>query len=704
MMNKAYELHNLCQFPKKNSLVKIRRCLGKGANINLIDDKGETALSYAIKAAALDVVRYLLENNANPNLSNPNVYPPLVWAAVMDAKDSIKFTSALLECPQTNINHYGAQQVTALFVAGQMGNPELTDLLIENGACPINALVNNYYQSPLCSALHNRHSLVAEKLVHHFPALINQPGGVHKLYPLHQAACDGLADLVDVLLNNGAEINAYSKEVTPLFLAALNGHKNIVEKLIEKGADYTLSGRVDANGLIIIPLRIAGRLGHANVVELLLNYDHSYNALTLALASSSNIMMQRRNFELRQKIHRCSELIKNRVSQFPIPKALTIEDYIASDWEKSFTTLFSKDATNEDKFPTDKDSAIRYVLSALYGLLRNPKSCIPYVQYLNSELERFWQQEHEGQSFPKFDFNEVELWTHQGHLWPIPKSENYHGIKKFSLLDNILLDKLKQYGMGEEQAKWTGFIPEEKSNPLLLNNAFFTENRRTINGLFHGNVHNIQRVIMLLAMEAGAIPLAYTAEEGQITKLEPKEVFSALVKADIFFSPKQDLLWVTLMDAASEDYISFTFPHCLHSLLLTDSSFSGPLQDYMLFSFCNHFIKMRQLYNHVYGTDHINKTLCHELSKLKLEIFSGLPEFAIQMNDKKVLAEVKKIDEPHEKVVDWSISATQHKPLKEPTAHYSAYLKKQFCFFIDKKTEEQEQSNDILPIVTLNVS
>jgi hypothetical protein len=266
------------------------------------------------------------------------------------------------------------------------------------------------------------------------------------------------------------------------------------------------------------------------------------------------------------------------------------------------------------------------------------------------------------------------------------------------------LDKLKQYGMGEEQLKWTGFIPEDKSNPLLLNNAFFTENRRTISGLFHGNMHNIQRVLMLLAMEAGDIALTYTMDDGQPGKLEPKEVFSAFVRTDIFFSNQQSVLWGRLVDQASENHISFTFPHCLHSLLLTNNALSGPLQDYMLFSFCSHFIKMRQLYNHVYGTDHINKTLCHELSKLKLEIFSGLPEFAIQMNDKKVLAEVKKIDEPHEKVVDWSISATQHKPLKEPTAHYSAYLKKQFCFFIDKKTEEQEQSNDILPIVTLNVS
>jgi hypothetical protein len=258
--------------------------------------------------------------------------------------------------------------------------------------------------------------------------------------------------------------------------------------------------------------------------------------------------------------------------------------------------------------------------------------------------------------------------------------------------------------MGKDQSKWTGFIPEDKSNPLLLNNAFFTENRRTINGLFHGNIHNIQRVILLLAIEAGEIPSTYAMENGQIGTLEPKDVFSAFVRTDIFFSKKQDVLWGKLMDSASKDHISFTFPHCLHSLLLTHRAFSGTLQDYMLFSFCSNFIKMHQLYNHVYGTTHTNKTLSNELSKLRLEMFSGLPEFAIQMDEKKSLAEVKKIDEAQKKGASWSILSKHYKPLKEPMAPYSAYLNQQFFLFNTKKAGEQEKSQSMLPSRTLSGS
>jgi ankyrin repeat protein len=704
-MNETYELHTLCQVPKEDCIAQIQLCLDAGADINLIDNKHETALSYAIKARRLDVVRYLLENKANPNLSTPDAFPSLVWAAIMDSKDSIKFTSTLLEYPDTDINQYGMSQVTALYTAAEIGNAELVAFLIENGAISTNALINNNVYSPLLTAICNQHSLIAVKLLHHFPKLMNQKGTLWNIYPLHQAAVMGLTDVVVVLLDEGADIDALWREekVTPLYLAAQNGYDELVLKLIKRGADYKKTERRDLIGKRIIPLHTAGVHGHVNVVELLLNYSHTPNELTNVLNSVFGAMMQCRDYELRQKIHRCSELIKNEITKFPVPKILTLDDDVASDWEQSFTTLFSKKACNEDKFPSDKDSAIRYVLSSMYGLLENPKSCIPYVQHLSSELEQHWQQEHEGQSFPTFDVTSIEFWAHQGHLWPIPKEVNYQCIKKFSLLDSLLLDKLKQYGMGEEQSKWTGFIPEDKSNPLLLNNAFFTENRRTINGLFHGNMHNIQRVILLLAMEAGDIPLTYTMEDGQTAKLEPKEVFSALVRTDIFFSKQQAVLWVKLMDSASEYSVSFTAPHCLHSLLLTHNAFSGTLQNYMLFSFCNNFIKMRQLYNHVYGTEYTNKTMCHELSKLKLELFTGLPEFAIQMDEKKVLTEVKKIDAVQEnEAEEWSILAKHHKPLKKPTVRYSPYLQKPFCLFNTKKSVEQEQSNDMLPSSTLS--
>jgi ankyrin repeat protein len=691
-MNQKYELHNLCQFPQHGTIRQIQRCLEQGADINSLNDKGAPALVYAIKAKAVDVVRYLLDNKANPNFSSLNLYLPLVGAVVMDSTESIELTSTLLAYPETDVNQYGAKRVTALYVAAQIGNAALVALLIEKGARPINVFVNSNYQSPLYIALHNKYCLIAEKLIHHFPDLVNHPDALG-FYPLHQAAQHGLTHLVDVLIEKEANIHVCVEDkITPLYFAAQNGHAGIVFTLIEKGAKYRQIGNKFENGDLIIPLQIAGMYGHIEVVKLLLNYPHNSNELVRSLDYTFGTMMRCRDFKQRQKIHECSELIKKEINKLPATEVLTLDDYDAIDWEESFTILFSKIASNEDKFPNDKDSAIRYALASMHRLLRNPRSCAPYLKHLSSDLEHYWQTDHAGQSFPKFDSTRFELWAHQGLLWPIPTDENHQYIKKFSLLDNMLLDKFQQYGMGAEQSKWTGFIPEDKSNPLLLSNVFFTENRRTINGLFHGNVHNIQRVILLLAIEAGDIPLTYTKTGGQMGRLEPKEVFSAFVRTDIFFSEEQEVLWGEIMDSANEYNVSFTYPYCLHSLLLTNNAFSGTLQDYMLFSFCNNFIKMRQLFNHVYGTTYTNKTLCDELSKLQLHLFSGLPEFAIQMDKKKVLSEVKKIDEMPEEVKSWSILAKYYGTLKGPAARYGSYLNKQSCFFKNKEAREQEQA------------
>jgi hypothetical protein len=44
-MSERYELHSLGQFPKEDSIGQIQCCLDAGADINLTDDNGETALS-----------------------------------------------------------------------------------------------------------------------------------------------------------------------------------------------------------------------------------------------------------------------------------------------------------------------------------------------------------------------------------------------------------------------------------------------------------------------------------------------------------------------------------------------------------------------------------------------------------------------------------------------------------------------------------
>jgi ankyrin repeat protein len=57
------------------------------------------------------------------------------------------------------------------------------------------------------------------------------------LPPLHQAALAGDLELIKILIERGADVNAVSMDQTPLSEAIMSGHKDVVEYLLEHGAD-----------------------------------------------------------------------------------------------------------------------------------------------------------------------------------------------------------------------------------------------------------------------------------------------------------------------------------------------------------------------------------------------------------------------------------------------------------------------------------
>ena len=56
--------------------------------------------------------------------------------------------------------------------------------------------------------------------------------------PLHLACVNGHAEVVKALLEKGADVHAKdSHGMTPLHYACMNGHAEVVKALLEKGAD-----------------------------------------------------------------------------------------------------------------------------------------------------------------------------------------------------------------------------------------------------------------------------------------------------------------------------------------------------------------------------------------------------------------------------------------------------------------------------------
>ena len=86
--------------------------------------------------------------------------------------------------------------------------------------------------------------------------------------PLHLTAITGRNDIAELLIANGANLEARSDVhagLTPLHWAILSGHKNVVQLLISKGADVN---RTDSNG--ITPLHGALIVGNKEIEDILI--------------------------------------------------------------------------------------------------------------------------------------------------------------------------------------------------------------------------------------------------------------------------------------------------------------------------------------------------------------------------------------------------------------------------------------------------
>ena len=244
-----------------NSLEDLKSLLDKNPNTDLnfifYNDDSFTALIYATIYAAkykdTKILELLLEHGADVNIQNKHGDTALIEASY---NGHIETTKLLLEY-KADPNLKDKDERTALMEASAKGHEEITKLLLQHGA-NLNIQDKKNGRTALMEASY-RGNIPIIKLLLENGADISIPNKFHNTASFY------------------AKSKNIRKFVLPLTSITLLGYEDVIEFYIQKNL-YTHQKRADGK----TPLLIAIEEGHLNIAELLINADKPDNDLKYA--------------------------------------------------------------------------------------------------------------------------------------------------------------------------------------------------------------------------------------------------------------------------------------------------------------------------------------------------------------------------------------------------------------------------------------
>lgn len=221
-----------------NSLNIVRLLINHGADVNLQDNQGETALMWASIQGNEGIVEALMKKGPDVDLQNNKGWTALMYASANSHKNVLK----MLLKNTTKVNLQDSDGWTALMLFSREGLQDEVKTLLEKGAD------------------------------------VNLKSIEYDMTALMLAASKGHKEVVKTLLENGADVNLKQNKNgwTALVYAFESFHKDtewIVKALLEKGADVNFQIKVwdaefqEINTMTV--LMYASAKGNVKVVEML---------------------------------------------------------------------------------------------------------------------------------------------------------------------------------------------------------------------------------------------------------------------------------------------------------------------------------------------------------------------------------------------------------------------------------------------------
>jgi ankyrin repeat protein len=189
--------------------------IAAGAQVGIATATGATALMHAAHSGNADAVRTLIENGADPNVKETaNGQTALMFAAAADRVDVVKLLLARgADIAATS----RVEDLSALTTSSE----------VDQSGVPVQAQAARSGDVPGVTRPYN------------YNERIGKHGG---LSALHFAARQGAMATAEALLAAGADVNqrCAGDKTTPLIIAAVNGHFDLVSYFLDKGADPNL--------------------------------------------------------------------------------------------------------------------------------------------------------------------------------------------------------------------------------------------------------------------------------------------------------------------------------------------------------------------------------------------------------------------------------------------------------------------------------